>query len=212
MTHYSKLIFLKLSLAVGAHRDVRKVQAWYHPCCEPVLSPVSTHLSWRPQPRPSPTFAMLETRIVRVLWPPFSFPANQRRVDLQFQLSVCPDGSAFWKEVEEWSNDSKFDQKNKIRAPMVRIFSWADLPCSDQIIFLKIHIAGSSRLEQAYETGRKGGYFTHVCPFYNATRGKELITESRAWLTSGMYHWRSLSFYSSSSTYWQGPVLSQRQY
>ncbi|CEL53199.1 hypothetical protein RSOLAG1IB_06164 [Rhizoctonia solani AG-1 IB] len=57
---------------------------------------------------------------------------------LQFQLSVCPDGSTFWKEVEEWSNDSKFDQKNKIRAPM-------------------IHIAGSSRLEQAYETGRKGG-------------------------------------------------------
>ncbi|CAE6458056.1 unnamed protein product [Rhizoctonia solani] len=61
---------------------------------------------------------------------------------LRFQLSVCSDGSAFWQEAEEWSNDSKLDQKNKIRAPI-------------------IHIAGSSRSEQAYETGRKGGYFTH---------------------------------------------------
>ncbi|KAF8717294.1 hypothetical protein RHS02_09812, partial [Rhizoctonia solani] len=61
---------------------------------------------------------------------------------LQFRLLVLKDGTAFWCETKEWNDDNKLGWKHKINAPM-------------------IHIAGSYRWQQVYETKSTGGYLTH---------------------------------------------------
>ncbi|KAF8684984.1 hypothetical protein RHS04_01133 [Rhizoctonia solani] len=71
---------------------------------------------------------------------------------LQFRLLVLKDGTAFWCETKEWNDDNKLGWKHKINAPM-------------------IHIAGSYRWQQVYETKSTGGYLTHVCTFAAGIHG-----------------------------------------
>ncbi|ELU41134.1 hypothetical protein AG1IA_04837 [Rhizoctonia solani AG-1 IA] len=71
---------------------------------------------------------------------------------LQFRLLVLKDGTAFWCETKEWNDDNKLGWEHKINAPM-------------------IHIAGSYRWQQVYETKSTGGYLTHVCTFAAGIHG-----------------------------------------
>ncbi|CAE6426339.1 unnamed protein product [Rhizoctonia solani] len=61
---------------------------------------------------------------------------------LRFQLIIGADGPPYWRETHEWSHDNKCNQKVKVVSPM-------------------LHIAGSLRWQQVYETKRRGGYLTN---------------------------------------------------
>ncbi|CAE6426288.1 unnamed protein product [Rhizoctonia solani] len=61
---------------------------------------------------------------------------------LRFQLVIGEDGLPSWYETQEWRYNKKCNQKVEIVSPM-------------------LHIAGSLRWQQVYETKRRGGYLTN---------------------------------------------------
>ncbi|CAE6440146.1 unnamed protein product [Rhizoctonia solani] len=85
-------------------------------------------------------FSAFSARATLVAITDFCHSGNVYR--MQFRLRVLNDGTGLWQETREWNDDSKLGQKNKIKAPM-------------------IHIAGSLRRQQVYETDKRGGYFTN---------------------------------------------------
>ncbi|CAE6467172.1 unnamed protein product [Rhizoctonia solani] len=85
-------------------------------------------------------FSKLSARTTSVVITDFCFSGNMYR--LRFVLVIGLDESVSWLEIREWENDNMHGRKPKIISHM-------------------IHIAGSLRTQQVYETPRRGGYVTN---------------------------------------------------
>ncbi|KAH7316402.1 hypothetical protein B0J17DRAFT_686965 [Rhizoctonia solani] len=85
-------------------------------------------------------FSKLTVHTLAVVITDFCHSGNVLR--LQFQLFVARDGHGFWIETNEWLEDTRTGKKGGVVSPM-------------------LHVAACLRQENAYETGRRGGYATN---------------------------------------------------